>query len=130
MEYFSLSLAMTMSLVLFFTIGAEKFKHPDCGKAPERGRCRASIERWFYNMTSERCETFSWGGCDEKPNNYETCVTCMQNCSCADTTNVTSLELLCKAIEKELDDEYNDLYGPIQDNYDNSTSWEESSEEE
>lgn len=42
----------------------------DCTSDPEPGRCLAYIPRWFFNVTSGKCEKFIYGGCEGNGNNY------------------------------------------------------------
>jgi hypothetical protein len=37
---------------------------PACDLKPESGRCRAAIERFWYDPMSGTCRVFIWGGCD------------------------------------------------------------------
>lgn len=34
------------------------------------GRCRGSFPRWYYNAETQKCETFTFGGCKPNKNNY------------------------------------------------------------
>ncbi|XP_019853716.1 PREDICTED: uncharacterized protein LOC109583018 [Amphimedon queenslandica] len=55
---------------------------PDpCTLAPERGPCTASITRYHYNVTSQTCEQFSYGGCFPNENNFFTKHDCEEKCS-------------------------------------------------
>ena len=31
---------------------------------PERGNCKALIIKYFYNQSTNECDSFNWGGCD------------------------------------------------------------------
>ncbi|KAG8519728.1 WAP four-disulfide core domain protein 8, partial [Galemys pyrenaicus] len=42
----------------------------DCNLPKEKGRCRASMPRWFYNPSTEKCEAFTYGGCGGNSNNF------------------------------------------------------------
>ena len=56
---------------------------PDpCTLAPERGPCTASITRYHYNVTSQMCQQFSYGGCFPNENNFFTQHDCEDKCSC------------------------------------------------
>uniref|UniRef100_A0A1X7V3D2 Uncharacterized protein n=1 Tax=Amphimedon queenslandica TaxID=400682 RepID=A0A1X7V3D2_AMPQE len=55
---------------------------PDpCTLAPERGPCTASITRYHYNVTSQLCQQFSYGGCFPNENNFFTQHDCEDKCS-------------------------------------------------
>ncbi|CAF0795267.1 unnamed protein product [Brachionus calyciflorus] len=59
----------------------EKFpKYKLCVKEPDSGYCKGSFVRYFYNVTSEQCETFSYGGCDGNENNFNTLEDCQKTC--------------------------------------------------
>ncbi|XP_056652144.1 kunitz-type protease inhibitor 2 isoform X5 [Monodelphis domestica] len=45
------------------------------------GRCRASIPRWWYNVTDQACQTFVYGGCGGNENNFLTRKECLRVCA-------------------------------------------------
>jgi hypothetical protein len=44
------------------------------------GPCFASMARYAFNVTSGRCELFTYGGCGGNENNFETQVECEEEC--------------------------------------------------
>lgn len=56
-------------------------KKARCTLPPHTGPCRASFTRWFYDPLQQKCQTFTFGGCDANDNNYETQQECTQTCS-------------------------------------------------
>jgi len=46
----------------------------------EPGPCRASIPAWYYNKATERCEAFSYGGCDGNANRFHSEEQCERQC--------------------------------------------------
>ncbi|KAG7466339.1 hypothetical protein MATL_G00163670 [Megalops atlanticus] len=44
------------------------------------GPCRGSFPRWHYNVVSEKCEEFSFGGCAANLNNYLSLEECTKAC--------------------------------------------------
>lgn len=52
-----------------------------CSLTPETGPCRAMIKRYFFNPTSQTCETFIYGGCRKNANNFETEEECKEMCA-------------------------------------------------
>ena len=46
------------------------------------GSYRAAFPRWFYNSTSQRCESFTYGGCEGNANQFETRELCENACQC------------------------------------------------
>ncbi|XP_078097981.1 actinia tenebrosa protease inhibitors-like isoform X2 [Mustelus asterias] len=45
------------------------------------GKCRAAFPRWYYDLDSQRCQRFTYGGCGGNKNNYETEAECLAMCS-------------------------------------------------
>ncbi|XP_042339395.1 BPTI/Kunitz domain-containing protein 4-like [Plectropomus leopardus] len=44
------------------------------------GHCRASLPRFFYNVTSSSCRSFIYGGCSANGNNFKTRDKCEDTC--------------------------------------------------
>nr|XP_039257592.1 papilin-like isoform X6 [Styela clava] len=51
-----------------------------CLEPVDTGPCRASIYRFFYDPTTERCSTFTYGGCLGNKNNFHTPEACRKTC--------------------------------------------------
>ena len=51
----------------------------NCGLAPDTGRCRAYIPKYYFDETSNSCQKFIWGGCGGTVP-FETMESCMQQC--------------------------------------------------
>ncbi|CAL9683731.1 unnamed protein product [Knipowitschia caucasica] len=52
----------------------------ECSVAPEAGPCRMNLPRFFYNSTSQKCELFTYGGCDGNKNRFVSERECHLNC--------------------------------------------------
>jgi hypothetical protein len=52
----------------------------ECQLKPESGRCRAAIERYWYDPQSESCKAFVWGGCGGVVP-FETLQDCQRTCN-------------------------------------------------
>uniref|UniRef100_A0A8D0BWN7 Tissue factor pathway inhibitor n=1 Tax=Salvator merianae TaxID=96440 RepID=A0A8D0BWN7_SALMN len=72
------------AVLLFLTqSGAEKALRKItkiCLQPPEEGPCRALLGRWFYNITSQTCEEFSYGGCLGNENRFLSLEECSSFC--------------------------------------------------
>ncbi|KAK0683564.1 KCP protein, partial [Pygoscelis papua] len=44
------------------------------------GRCRASMPRWWFNVTGGSCQSFVFGGCEGNGNNFPTERECRESC--------------------------------------------------
>jgi Kunitz/Bovine pancreatic trypsin inhibitor domain len=44
------------------------------------GRCRASMTRYYYNVTARQCQSFIYGGCDGNANNFNDIEECQKEC--------------------------------------------------
>ncbi|KAK2191742.1 hypothetical protein NP493_46g01054 [Ridgeia piscesae] len=51
-----------------------------CKLDPEVGPCNDTIDRWFYNTSSDHCELFVYGGCHGNGNNFEEESQCAAAC--------------------------------------------------
>ncbi|CAB3989281.1 tissue factor pathway inhibitor 2 [Paramuricea clavata] len=51
-----------------------------CSLPAVQGPCEAHIGRYFYNVTSSKCERFYYGGCQGNKNNFKTIKDCEKNC--------------------------------------------------
>ncbi|XP_059934508.1 serum basic protease inhibitor-like [Mesoplodon densirostris] len=51
-----------------------------CLDPPYGGDCKALLIRYFYNASSRLCETFVYGGCDGRQNNFLTSGDCRKTC--------------------------------------------------
>ena len=50
-----------------------------CFQEPDAGQCRAAVPRYYYNAETDRCEEFTWGGCEGSVP-FETMDSCMASC--------------------------------------------------
>ncbi|XP_040104853.1 spleen trypsin inhibitor I-like [Oryx dammah] len=63
------------------TSNQAKAQRPDfCLEPPYTGPCKAKIIRYFYNARSGFCETFVYGGCKAKSNNFKSEEDCLRTC--------------------------------------------------
>ncbi|XP_046372865.1 papilin-like [Haliotis rufescens] len=53
---------------------------PRCREAMRTGPCRAGFQKYFYNVTSSKCQGFFYGGCDPSENNFDSMEGCQQEC--------------------------------------------------
>lgn len=51
-----------------------------CSLPSDVGKCRAMIPRYYYNVESEKCEEFVYGGCNGNKNNFNTEELCQEFC--------------------------------------------------
>ncbi|EHH29993.1 kunitz-type protease inhibitor 2 [Macaca nemestrina] len=83
-------LALLGSLLLSGVLAADRERsiHDFCLVSKVVGRCRASMPRWWYNVTDGSCQLFVYGGCDGNSNNYMSKEECLKKCA-AVTENAT-----------------------------------------
>ncbi|XP_054566464.1 kunitz-type protease inhibitor 2 isoform X4 [Eptesicus fuscus] len=76
-------LALLVSLLLFGVEAAdgERDVHDFCQVPKVVGKCRASMNRWWYNATGGSCQQFVYGGCGGNDNNYLTKEACLEKCA-------------------------------------------------
>ena len=53
---------------------------PSCQLPADTGPCRGFLQRFFYDPSSETCETFTYGGCGGNNNNFLTLDHCKETC--------------------------------------------------
>lgn len=46
----------------------------------DEGPCRGDIERYYYNTITQKCELFSYGGCQGNANNFKSFQECQKTC--------------------------------------------------
>jgi len=51
-----------------------------CRLAPERGRCRMSQSKWYYDSSNAECRNFTYGGCGGNLNKFATKAACERVC--------------------------------------------------
>ncbi|XP_033833602.1 kunitz-type protease inhibitor 2 isoform X2 [Periophthalmus magnuspinnatus] len=56
-------------------------RQEQCVAPPVVGPCRAAFPRWFFNVSSGRCERFIYGGCRGNKNNYAKEEECTNSCT-------------------------------------------------
>uniref|UniRef100_A0A8C6SLM1 Uncharacterized protein n=1 Tax=Neogobius melanostomus TaxID=47308 RepID=A0A8C6SLM1_9GOBI len=56
----------------------EGIKH---SQPPQTGPCRANFVHWFFDPLQQKCQSFTYGGCDANDNNHETEAQCEASCS-------------------------------------------------
>ena len=51
-----------------------------CLEPMESGPCFAAFERYYFEPSLRSCQPFTWGGCQENGNNFETAEACESSC--------------------------------------------------
>lgn len=51
-----------------------------CQLEPDTGRCSARYIRWYYNIHSQECNYFRYGGCEGNQNNFMNKTVCENSC--------------------------------------------------
>ncbi|XP_077174566.1 putative Kunitz-type serine protease inhibitor [Paroedura picta] len=52
-----------------------------CASPRVTGRCRASFPRWFFDLETQTCKMFIYGGCGGNRNNYLLEEDCLRQCA-------------------------------------------------
>lgn len=62
-----------------------------CEQPKVVGRCRAAVERYYFDTATESCTSFTYGGCDGNQNNFDTLENCQAHCeSVCDQPKISS----------------------------------------
>ena len=77
-----------------------------CLMTTDSGPCRAYKEYFYYNATTQQCESFIYGGCDGTANRFVTVEHCTEYCQpgIRTWTRRNSLHIECFIIELECRD--------------------------
>ncbi|XP_055005721.1 kunitz-type protease inhibitor 1-like [Boleophthalmus pectinirostris] len=75
-------------------------KKARCTLPPHTGPCRASFTRWFYDPLDQKCQSFTFGGCDANENNHEQKDECENSCK-----GVTEEDVYAPAMFKRFGEE-------------------------
>ncbi|XP_058255372.1 kunitz-type protease inhibitor 1a [Hemibagrus wyckioides] len=68
------------SAVVTLLVLTPEQSHHHCLVPKKVGPCRGSFLRWHYNALTEKCENFTFGGCNPNRNNYLSKNECTQAC--------------------------------------------------
>lgn len=74
-----------MLFFYFYLVDAEVVPvrpvHSFCAMRADDGPCKAMIKRFFFNIHTQQCEEFIYGGCEGNQNRFETLEECKQKCT-------------------------------------------------
>ena len=51
-----------------------------CSLIPDKGPCRGSYQRFYFDSRAGRCKTFEYGGCNRHTNNHLSEANCLNTC--------------------------------------------------
>uniref|UniRef100_A0A8C3W8Q3 Tissue factor pathway inhibitor n=1 Tax=Catagonus wagneri TaxID=51154 RepID=A0A8C3W8Q3_9CETA len=55
--------------------------HSFCAMKADDGPCKAMMKRFFFNMNTQQCEEFMYGGCEGNQNRFESLEECKEKCT-------------------------------------------------
>uniref|UniRef100_A0AC11CVA2 Tissue factor pathway inhibitor n=1 Tax=Ovis aries TaxID=9940 RepID=A0AC11CVA2_SHEEP len=67
--------------------------HSFCAMRADDGPCKAMIKRFFFNIHTQQCEEFIYGGCEGNQNRFETLEECEQKCTRDYPVNITKTKV-------------------------------------
>nr|XP_014353100.1 PREDICTED: tissue factor pathway inhibitor isoform X2 [Latimeria chalumnae] len=60
--------------------------HQICALKVDEGPCKAIIPRYYFNIYTQQCEMFTYGGCEGNENNFISIEACQEKCEVKDAT--------------------------------------------
>lgn len=58
-----------------------KLVHAFCAFKADDGPCKAMLKRFFFNVHTQQCEEFIYGGCEGNQNRFESLEECKEKCT-------------------------------------------------
>ncbi|XP_006189298.1 tissue factor pathway inhibitor isoform X1 [Camelus ferus] len=58
-----------------------KLVHSFCALKADDGPCKAMMKRFFFNIHTQQCEEFVYGGCEGNQNRFESLEECKEKCT-------------------------------------------------
>lgn len=55
--------------------------HSFCAMKADDGPCKAMMKRFFFNINTQQCEEFIYGGCEGNQNRFESLEECKEKCT-------------------------------------------------
>lgn len=68
-----------------------KLVHSFCAFKADDGPCKAMLKRFFFNVHTQHCEEFVYGGCEGNQNRFESLEECQEKCA-SDYPKKTALQ--------------------------------------
>ncbi|BCT22762.1 hypothetical protein [Carp edema virus] len=75
-----LVITLTIATLLVQSIVCTVTQNINCTLPKLVGNCRAAFTRYWFNSTSQQCETFTYGGCGGNSNNFNSQDECEKAC--------------------------------------------------
>ncbi|XP_043931089.1 tissue factor pathway inhibitor-like isoform X2 [Protopterus annectens] len=66
------------------TLPPLRLGHHICALKADEGPCKGSMARFFFNVFTQQCEGFEYGGCNGNENNFESTEECQEKCIVTD----------------------------------------------
>ncbi|XP_029415067.1 tissue factor pathway inhibitor isoform X5 [Nannospalax galili] len=80
-----------------------KLKNSFCALKVDDGPCKAMMRRFFFNIFTQQCEEFIYGGCEGNKNRFESLEECKEKCVVGYTKNVRTT---FRAVNELQDNDY------------------------
>nr|DAC80555.1 TPA_inf: conotoxin superfamily conkunitzin 3 [Conus magus] len=78
---FAAVLILTLCMLAPGAVASRRKARPSvCNEPADKGPCKGSERKFFFDITSRQCKMFTYGGCEGNGNNFNRTYDCLKMC--------------------------------------------------